>query len=121
MAPPSYSKNWDLVLDHEDAGSYYIVATPKPTFSTEYGKAILKIQKGTFFQENIDFFNRTGEKVKVFSSSNVKDYNGIKRASIAVLGDPRTGHRTEMLVKSFKVNQGLKDDMFTVRQLQMGK
>ena len=31
------------------------------------------------------------------------------------------GHRTELEIKDFKVNQNFKDDMFTVCQLQWGK
>ena len=59
--------------------------------------------------------------MKRFINSQPTDFNGARTYKSIVVSDPRTGHRTELEVKDFKVNQNLKDDLFTVRQLQWGK
>jgi len=120
MAMVSWTKTYDVKLEKEDPDYWYLLATPKAGLESQYSKVIIKIDKKTYIQMMCEYFNKAGEKVKVFTMADIKDYNGVKRASKVVLADPRTKHSTELLIKDFKVNQGLKDDMFTVRQLQWG-
>jgi len=120
MAMVSYTKTYDVKMEKEDPDYWYLLATPKAGVESQYSKVIIKVDKKTYIQMSVDYYSKAGEKVKVFTMSDIKDYNGTKRASKVVLSDPRTKHSTELFIKDFKVNQGLKDDMFTVRQLQWG-
>jgi outer membrane lipoprotein-sorting protein len=122
MAMVSWTKAWDAKLDKEDATSWTLVLIPKPDEKTDYGKVIHKVEKQTFVLVESQYFNRAGEKVKLWQNSNFTEFQpGVRRCKNVIISDPRTGHRTEMEIKSFRVNQGLKDDLFTVRQLQWGK
>ncbi|MBI5529042.1 MAG: outer membrane lipoprotein-sorting protein [Deltaproteobacteria bacterium] len=121
MATVSWTKIYTASPGKEEADAWWITATPKPGEQVEYSKVDLKLDKKTGTQQRAVYFNKAGEKVKTFDNTNLTDWNGVPRAKNVVVADPRTGHRTEMEVKSFKVNQGLKDDMFTVRELQWGK
>jgi outer membrane lipoprotein-sorting protein len=117
----SWTKSYDCRIEKQDTERWYLLATPKPGVESDYAKALVWVDKKTFTQVGVEYFNAKGEKVKVFSNSEMKDFQGVPRATLVVLSDPRTGHKTELHIRGFKYNQGLKDEMFTVRQLQWGK
>jgi outer membrane lipoprotein-sorting protein len=121
MAMVTWSKEWDPKLEKEDDVSWWLSLTPKAGSKTEYGRVVQRVAKQGFEQMETDYFNRAGEKIKTLVGSDLTDYHGVPRYKHVVVTDPRTGHRTEIEIKDFKANQGLKDDLFTVRQLQWGK
>ncbi len=122
MAITAWGKGFEPKLDKEDEGFYHLVLTPKADEKTDYGKVIHKVDRKNFCQMETKYFNRAGEHVKTLVGSNTKDYgNGVFRNLSVTVTDARTGHATIMETKSFKFNTGLKDDLFTVRQLQWGK
>jgi outer membrane lipoprotein-sorting protein len=107
-------------LEREDDGSYWLLLTPKSSGGS-YAKVIHRVDKKTFVQLETHYFDKSGVEVKRFVNTNLTDFHGVKRSKLITVTDPRTGHRTELEIKDFVVNQGLKDDLFTVRQLQWGK
>ncbi len=121
MAQVAWATDFNVALDKEDATSYWLLLTPKAPEKTDYAKVTHRVDKKNFLQLETHYFNKAGEEVKRFVNSDPFDFHGVLRNRKIVVSDPRTGHRTEMDVKEFKVNQGLKDDLFTVRQLQWGK
>ncbi len=120
MAQVSWANDWNVAIEKEDAASWHLALTPKAADST-YAKVVQRVEKKTFAQSESHYFNKAGEEVKRFINTDLTDFNGAWRFKNIVVSDPRTGHRTELEVKDFKVNQNLKDDLFTVRQLQWGK
>ncbi len=121
MAQVSWAAEWNAALEKEDDATWWLTLTPKAADATDYAKVTHRVDKKTFGQQETHYFNEKGEEVKRFMNSEPTDFAGVTRYRKIVVSDPRTGHRTEMDVKTFKVNQGLKDDLFTVRQLQWGK
>ena len=122
MANVSWVKGWQVVLEKEDDSSWWLALTPKAGQETDYAKVVHRVAKGHFSQQESHYYNRAGEKVKQFLNSELTDFGaGATRYKNVIVSDPRTGHRTELLVRTFKVNQGLSDKLFTVRQLQWGK
>jgi outer membrane lipoprotein-sorting protein len=121
MAQVSWAVDWNVALDKEDDTSWWLALTPKAADKTDYARVVHRVEKKAFAQMETHYFNKGGEEVKRFMNSEPTDFHGITRYKKIVVSDPRTGHRTEMDVKEFKVNQGLKDELFTVRQLQWGK
>ncbi len=120
MAQVSWAADWNAAFEKEDETAWWIGLTPKSGANTEYTKVVHKVGKKGFPQLETHYF-KGAEEVKRFINSDLADFHGVQRARSIVVSDPRSGHRTEMEVKDFKVNQGLKDDLFTVRQLQWGK
>jgi outer membrane lipoprotein-sorting protein len=121
MAQVSWATDWNASIEKEDDSSWWLVLTPKSPDKTDYSKVVHRVDKKHYGQTETHMFNKAGEEVKRFMASDVTDFHGAMRAKKIIVSDPRTGHRTEMEIKDFKVNQGLKDDLFTVRQLQWGK
>ena len=98
------------------------MTTPKAGIESGYSKVLHRVDKESFLQREVHYFDKAGVEVKRFDNRHEKDYApGVRRSSLVLVSDPRTGHRTEMEVRAFRVNQGLEDDLFTVRSLQWGK
>lgn len=120
MAQVAWASDWTPALEKEDETSWWLTLTPKAADKTGYTRVVHRVDKKTFGQRESHYF-KGAEEVKRFMNGEPKAFNGATRYSMIVVSDPRTGHRTEMEVKDFKFNQSLKDELFTVRQLQWGK
>jgi outer membrane lipoprotein-sorting protein len=122
QAITAWAKGWVPAMDKEDDGFYYIALTPKPEEKTEYTKVVHKVDKTTLCQMETKYYGKGGELLKTLVGSKNTDFgNGIHHNMHVEITDARTGHMTIMETKAFKFNTGLKDDLFTVRQLQWGK
>jgi hypothetical protein len=121
MSTIAWADDYDVTFEKETDTEYLLRGKPKPGKTIEYASVVLHIAKDGYFQNAIDYFNDKGEKIKEFEGRNMQAWpGGVKRFQLLITRDPRTGHNTEMRLKTFKVNQGLGDDTFTKRQLQWG-
>ncbi|MGO8996580.1 MAG: outer membrane lipoprotein-sorting protein [Polyangiaceae bacterium] len=121
MATASWTQSYDASLAKEDDTSWWLSLVPKPGVTTSYAKIVHRVDKAHFLQTETHYFNASGQEVKSFVGSDPTNYGGVLRYRLLVFSDPRTGHRSELETTSAKYNQGLSDDLFTVRQLQWGK
>jgi outer membrane lipoprotein-sorting protein len=122
MATVSWGQLYDVTLDREDDTSFWLSLVPKQGVETNYGKVVHRVDKSHFLQQETHWYNRAGQEVKRLVASQPTSYDGgAMRYKLAIFSDPRTGHRTELDTLSAKYNQGLSDDVFTLRQLQWGK
>jgi outer membrane lipoprotein-sorting protein len=120
MAAVSWASLYQAAIEREDADYWYLRCTPRPGVNPPYARATLKVEKKRFLQMGIEYYDASGAKVKVWENRDVTDYRGVPRASIVELTDPRTGHKTILKVNDLRVNQGLKDSVFTMRELEWG-
>ncbi len=122
MAVASWAEVYDVELMSEDAESWTLKGTPKAGKEVSYASVQMRVMKVGGFQQRVDYFNAEGVMVKQLTCEGLKPYDGgTKRFSLIIMKDPRTGHKTEMKVKTFRVDQGLKDSAFTKRQLRWGR
>lgn len=119
-SPMPWSEVCISKLLREDKDYWYINCKLKPEAHMHYSRLVMQVGKKTFFQDGVDYYGKDGKKIKEMRSSEPKDYHGIKRNSVVVMTDVRTGHTTRLDIRDFRVNQGLSDSKFTVRQLQWG-
>jgi outer membrane lipoprotein-sorting protein len=121
MATTSWAQLYDVSLEKEDETSWWLALVPKRGVTTSYAKVVHRVEKVHFLQTETHWFNASGQEVKRFVASDPTNYGGVFRNRLAVFSDPRTGHRSELETTSARYNQGLSDDLFTLRQLQWGK
>ncbi|HUB06192.1 MAG TPA: outer membrane lipoprotein-sorting protein [Myxococcales bacterium] len=121
MATVSWAERYDVKLEKEDDTSWWLALTPKPGVESNYGRIVHRVGKAHFLQQETHWFDKAGQEVKRLVSSEPTSYDGVIRNKLAIFSDPRTGHRTELETTSAKYNQGLGDELFTVRQLQWGR
>lgn len=123
MAFTSWVKAYVPKLEREDADYWYLSCTPRPGgVKPPFPRAEVKVAKKNSQLDGYTFLDEAGQKMKIFDNSELKDFGGgaIRNTNILVT-DARTGHKTRLDIKEFKVNQGLKDSLFTQRELEWGK
>jgi len=121
MAITSWSKDWVPAIESEDATSWTLTLAPKPGVTASYGRVTHRVDKKSFGQLETRYFDKSGTLAKTLVSTEPTDFHGTLRARFVTVTDTRSGHKTVLETRDLKVNQGLKDDLFTVRQLQWGK
>ena len=121
MAITAWGKGWTPTLEKEDADSWTLSLVPGKDEKTEYTRVVHKVDRKTSCQTETNYFKGTELVKKLVGSANKDFGNGVFHNMHVEITDPRTGHATIMETKAFKFDTGLKDDLFTVRQLQWGK
>lgn len=115
----SWVEVYEPKLEKEDDKFWYVYATGKK--GAPYPAARLKIQKGDYLLAEYQFLNASDGLVKTYTCTDVRNWSGIKRARHITIQDGQSAHKTTLELKKFKVNQGLKDDFFSKRQLEWGR
>ncbi|MBM4371583.1 MAG: outer membrane lipoprotein-sorting protein [Deltaproteobacteria bacterium] len=114
-----WSEQYHVALDHEDEGFWYLKLTPKDPARSDYAWLVHKIGKEDPRLWGTEYFNSKGEHVKSFWVEDIRAFDGGQVWPHRVgMKDPRTGHKSIMDIKAFRVNQGFKADMFTPRYLK---
>ena len=121
MASASWTDLYDAQIQREEPDRWVLLCTPKPDAKAPYGKAIVEVDRHSFQQLRVEYYDEHGTKLKVMESRDSKSYHGVDRSSRVTLTDSRTGHRTELEVMDFRVNLGLPDSLFTERELEWAK
>jgi outer membrane lipoprotein-sorting protein len=118
-----WALGWEPKLDKEDDTSYWLALTPKADTKSEYSRVVHRVEKGTFCQRETHYFDKAGKEIKQMINLEPTDWAGNKHfmCKLNTVTDLRSGHKTILETRSAKFNTGLKDDLFTVRQLQWGK
>ena len=119
----SWPRVYQASLDHEDGANWYLLCSPRAGAPRPpYPKVVARIRKTDNQMTGYDAFDEDGRKVKSFDFDHLKDWGGgAVRSQIIVVTNARTGHQTRLDLSEFKVNQGLQDSQFTVRELEWGR
>jgi len=106
----------------EDETAWQIKCTPKPEEKAPYKYVVFTVQKDGYFQSSVMYYNEKNEAYKQMRSTDMKDWgNGVTRYKTVTMEDLKTGHKTILDIREYKVNEGLKESEFTVRELTWGK
>lgn len=121
MSGATWADAHDFILTKEENSRYFLRAVPKSK-DLYYASADLVVLKETFWLETVTYNDAKGQAIKVMESKDATTFpGGAKRFKHVTMRDARTGHKTVMELKTFTINQGLPDSMFTERQLQWGR
>ncbi len=96
---------------------YVLESVPKPETS-QYGKRISLIEKESLFAVAIDFFDTKGQEIKRFRIFELRRVDGIWTAMHFGMWDLSAGHRTEMIVRDVRYDQGVPEGIFDMRNLE---
>ena len=85
---------------------------------SQYGKTVSWITPEGFVPVKIEFFDKQGHLIKLFTARELKLIDGIWTITSSVMQNLKKGHSTEMRIHEVRYNQGLSDDLFTQRRLE---
>ncbi len=115
MATKKYSEKYLATLTGSNDSAYILKLTPKSP-DTQYSYLTLFLNKKFFYPEKFEFYNLKGRKVKesVFHFIKIDGYWVSDKVSMINL---KKKHSTSIIMTNIKINQGLKDTLFTVDNL----
>jgi len=123
LAFTSWPGTYVARMEREDDDFWYLRCTPKAGGSRPpYPQAIARVDKKNQQMMGYTFLDEAGNQIKTFDLRNLKDWGGgALRTEVIEVTDNRSGHKTRLDLSEFKVNQGLKDSLFTERELEWGR
>lgn len=107
---------YDPVILKQDENKIILKLIPKPGVQSEYSKTELTLDAHYFYPVSVDYFDRTGRKIK-HTDYIFKKIGNYWNAFKITMKDLRTGHQTQLVSTDVKYDQGLSDSDFSVRAL----
>ncbi len=115
MAIKPYTELYTPALLKTTDDSYQLDLKPK-SGNSPYSHLIVTVNRKHYYPEKFEYFAKNGQKVKeaVYHFKKVGKY---WIADQVTMKDLKKQHSTELKMTDIKINQGLKDDLFTVDNL----
>lgn len=105
--------------DQAAAGVYVVDCIAKPSSNSAYAKRRYFIRAdGTYFPNQIDFFDANGTLIKRVEREQVSAYGDALYERFVNVTDYRNGHRTSLERKWVRVNTGLDMPTVSIRQME---
>jgi len=102
-----------------DRNSYKISAIPLSNSNSQYSKRLMWIDKETHLLIKSEFFDKSGELLKVFTASDIKSIGkGVFRAHSVKLENIQTRNTTEVSYQDFRVDDKIDSGIFTTSYLE---
>ena len=116
MATRSYQKKYIPELITATDTSYVMDLKPK-WVNSSYSHVIVTQDKNYFYPERLEYYNKKNQKVKeaFYHFTKLQDY---WIADTVFITDLKKQHRTKIIMSEIKINSGLKDDLFSVKNLK---
>jgi outer membrane lipoprotein-sorting protein len=81
----------------------------------EYDHLIIYLNKKFFYPEKIEFYGQKG--IEKISTTKYQKIDGLWVANEVIMQNIKKRHQTTIIMTNIKINQGLKDDEFTLEKL----
>ena len=116
MAIKPYAELYTPKLVKTTADTYVLDLIPKADNKSSYSHLIVAVNKTHYYPEKFEYYDKNGQKVKeaVYHFMKIGKY---WVADLVTMTDLKKQHKTRLAMTNIKLNQGLKDNLFTVEQL----
>ncbi|TPH13243.1 outer membrane lipoprotein-sorting protein [Litorilituus lipolyticus] len=99
--------------------TYQLILLPKQSTVTVWGKITIVVNKADLLPLEQNYFNEKGEKIRAMTFSQVRDFSGKKMPAIMTMVPlNKSGHKTVIEYVDAKFDSKLKENIFTLRNLQ---
>lgn len=113
-------KDEHLLLGEEEylgLPCYLVESLPREKTS-QYSKRVSWVDKDDYVVLRTDFYGKKGGKIKELTVKRLERHQGIPTPMLTVMRDLKEEHRTVMTVTEVRYNQGIEDEIFTLRFLE---
>ncbi len=114
-----YSELYTPQLTGTNDTAYILALIPKSE-KWLYGKLVATIDKTHYYLKRLEYYNQKGKKIKE-ADYHYQKIGGHWVADQVTMTNEAKQHRTVTIMTNIKINTGLKDDLFTVENLKVGK
>lgn len=109
------------IKGQECYGVLAMPTTKKDRKTTGYSKREIWVSKKSWLPIQIKFYNKKGKLFKILQNNKIHDVgNGIFRARWVEMKNIKRNHKTIMIFDDIKINTGVSDSKFTLRELEKG-
>jgi len=114
--------NYTLLRSEEFDGQdcYVVESVPKPGKKKSYSKTVSWVRKDIFLIVRVDFYDKKGRLLKRLQASDIENIDGIWTARRLELENFQKKHKTILELDNIRYNTGLRDDVFSERNLVKG-
>ncbi|RLD24795.1 MAG: hypothetical protein DRI54_05755 [Bacteroidetes bacterium] len=115
MATKSYADNFTAELVSTNEYTYVVDLKPKSDESS-YSHLVVYINKEYLYPEQFDYYNKKNQMIKkaTYNYTKIDNYWISDEVSME---DLKKDHKTTIYMSDIKINQGLKDELFTLENL----
>ncbi len=113
--PRDWAKNYTATILGTNDTVYVLKLIPKIQ-SKKYSKLAVTVNKKHFFPQKVVYYNLQGNIMKE-ANYQYEQVGHLWTAKVASMTNFRKAHTTRIINSNIKLNQGLKDSDFTVKQL----
>ena len=115
-----YDESFDPELVGKEGDEYVLKLTPKKGKEFAFAWVKMWIDSRDGLQTRIEYYNADNVKMKTQTRGEVKVLEGVRTQTKVNMTDHIKKHATDIEILSNRENLGLKDDIFTVRNLEWG-
>lgn len=107
------------VTKSESEDTYQLTLLPKQSTVTVWGKITIIVNKADLLPLEQNYFDEKGDKIRSMSFSDIRDFSGKKMPAImTMIPHNKSGHKTIIEYVEAEFDSQLKDNIFTLRNLQ---
>lgn len=96
----------------------YVVESVPHEGTSQYSRRVSLVDVEDFLVTRVDFYGTAGVLCKEWHAGDVTDIQGIRTPGRTIMRDLKNGRATVLILRQARYNQGLSDDIFTVRALE---
>jgi len=116
-----YDTDFDPTLVKKEGNEYVLKLVPKPGREFAFASILMWIDAKDGLQTKMEYYNADGVKLKTQERGGATMLDGVYTQTKVLMTDHIKKHSTMIEIVATKQDQGLKDDLFTVRNLEWGK
>jgi outer membrane lipoprotein-sorting protein len=122
MSQTAYSPNYEAKLVGQDDHAWQLELMAKRSDAVEFARLRMWVDKTAHQPIKIEYLEANGKKLKTEERSDYQRDNAqhIGPRRVVVTDHRRNDHSSEIIFTGVKLNQGLKDELFTQRSLIRG-
>jgi len=114
MAIMLYSENYNAEILQSRETNYVLDLNSKND-EVDYKHLVVYLHKKFFYPEKIEYYGESG--IEKISTTKYKKIDGLWVAYEVTMQNIKKMHKTTIIMTDIKINQGLKDDEFTLEKL----
>ncbi|MEC9071579.1 MAG: outer membrane lipoprotein-sorting protein [Myxococcota bacterium] len=122
MAIDRYAPVYQGAIEGQDDKTWTLKLTPRSDANSGYGHLVMVVRKDNHLPSEVRYFSEKGQHVKTQKRLGYSCESGVCNPEKLVMVDHTRGDaKTTMTRQSWKVNQGIPDKLFSVRNLQRAR
>ncbi len=117
MSGIPYSERFTPSLLNSDIANTYLLELIPKSSKSNYSKILVYLDKKYYYPVKMNYFNKSNRADKIAQYKYVKSGN-YWYAQEVTMTDLKTQHSTSIILSNVKFDQGLSDEVFTVKSLK---